>query len=312
MRADASHPEPGQPAAAETVRRLLAGALPLQPGETAIDDSDPSSTTGQTPGFELPPGSHGGSMSLDIAPALDGWSHDADRVCVRVIRGDDALPKLQMRLDLGLLQMETAGRPDGLRPGGCVSLLSYHEARLDDHRRGEHRHDPLVLSPRDCRQLRDEADMYCRRLLGWFVLGEWELASADARHVLLTIDFLAEQATEPGDRFSLHGCKPYVVMMQARAKAALLVGDEQLSTAVRVVESALRKLGRHFRQFGGQRAHRASAEVQTLRTLIRKLRKRVPVSPIKLMKRELRRAISSENFERAAELRDLLDSLKRS
>ena len=34
-----------------------------------------------------------------------------------------------MRIDLGLLQMELDGRPDGQRPHGFESLLDYYEAR---------------------------------------------------------------------------------------------------------------------------------------------------------------------------------------
>ena len=34
-----------------------------------------------------------------------------------------------MRIDLGLIQMELAGRPDGQRPDGFESLLDCYEAK---------------------------------------------------------------------------------------------------------------------------------------------------------------------------------------
>ena len=43
------------------------------------------------------------------------------RAAVRIARkivGEDGKEKLQVRLDLGLLQMELNGRPDGERPHG--------------------------------------------------------------------------------------------------------------------------------------------------------------------------------------------------
>ena len=55
-------------------------------------------------------------MSLDIRPILAGWEFDPDRVQVRMIAGEDGSEKIQMRIDLGLMQMEIAGRPDGQRP----------------------------------------------------------------------------------------------------------------------------------------------------------------------------------------------------
>ncbi len=53
---------------------------------------------------------------MDIADAMKGWAFEPGQVNVRLIRGNDGKPKLQLRLDLGLLQMELDGRPDGKRP----------------------------------------------------------------------------------------------------------------------------------------------------------------------------------------------------
>ena len=43
--------------------------------------------------------------------------------------GSDGKEKVQLRLDLGLIQMEMSGRPDGTRPKSCESLLTYHQGR---------------------------------------------------------------------------------------------------------------------------------------------------------------------------------------
>ena len=52
-------------------------------------------------------------MSKDIAVILNGWDYNPDEVTVRRILGLDGRVKIQMRLDLGILQMEVDGRPDG-------------------------------------------------------------------------------------------------------------------------------------------------------------------------------------------------------
>src|SRR3982751_6303617 len=77
----------------------------------------------------------GRSPSKDITPVLRGWDYEPGTINVRKVAGLDGAAKIQMRLGLGLLQMEVTGRPDGLKPHGCESLLDYFEGRLADHRR---------------------------------------------------------------------------------------------------------------------------------------------------------------------------------
>ncbi|MBL0927979.1 MAG: UvrB/UvrC motif-containing protein [Phycisphaerales bacterium] len=69
---------------------------------------------------------------MDIARLLNEWPYEPGQINVRVIEGEDGNPKIQMRLDLGLLQMEMTGRPDGQRPSGYESYLEYCEALLDE------------------------------------------------------------------------------------------------------------------------------------------------------------------------------------
>ena len=68
-------------------------------------------------------------MSKDITAILAGWDFNPDELQVRMIAGDDGRERIQMRVDLGVLQMELAGRPDGQKPHGFESLLDFYEAR---------------------------------------------------------------------------------------------------------------------------------------------------------------------------------------
>ena len=52
-------------------------------------------------------------MSKDLGPILGDWPHEPGQITVRKIRGTDGRVKIQLRVDLGLLQMEADGRPDG-------------------------------------------------------------------------------------------------------------------------------------------------------------------------------------------------------
>ena len=67
----------------------------------------------------------------DISHILRAWPFDPKvDLIVRKIKDRDGKPKLQMRLDVGLLQMEMTGRPDGGRPHEMESLLDYHLSKL--------------------------------------------------------------------------------------------------------------------------------------------------------------------------------------
>ncbi|MFT5423502.1 MAG: hypothetical protein ACI89L_001282 [Phycisphaerales bacterium] len=70
-------------------------------------------------------------MNRDLTEILKEWPYEPGELHVRLIEGTDDEPKLQVRLDLGILQMNAEGRPDGEQPFGYDSLLEYHEARLD-------------------------------------------------------------------------------------------------------------------------------------------------------------------------------------
>src|SRR6187549_2621002 len=49
----------------------------------------------------------------NIDRLLRDWPYDPQGISVRKKKGDDGREILQMRLDLGMLQLETTGRPDG-------------------------------------------------------------------------------------------------------------------------------------------------------------------------------------------------------
>jgi len=258
----------------------------------------------------LSPGRPGdASGSLDVAASLDGWDYEPDRVNVRKIRGDDGRAKLQVRLDLGLLQMELGGRPDGKRPRGFTSLLEYHVDRLNAHRSRFGSELGYLLSPADCRELRDEASMYYHRYLALFVLGEYSAALADTRRNLEAIDFCRAHAAEARDRTAMEAYRPYVLMMHARAGGGLCLREGDFRGALRRVRRGLRDLRRHFRRHGGIQAYRSSAEVRVLRKLEKHLAWQVPQSPRRRLKRELVVAIRREEYERAAMLRDELARL---
>ncbi len=68
---------------------------------------------------------------MDLTELLRSWKFEPGKLNVRLITGRDGTEKLQIRLDLGVLQMNLDGRPDGLEPAGYGSVLEYFEAAHD-------------------------------------------------------------------------------------------------------------------------------------------------------------------------------------
>ena len=61
-------------------------------------------------------GVHIAAMNFDISHLLESWDYQAGQVIVRKFTAKDGVEKIQLRVDLGLLQMNAEGRPDGKRP----------------------------------------------------------------------------------------------------------------------------------------------------------------------------------------------------
>src|SRR5437868_800467 len=108
-------------------------------------------------------------MNEDLSRLLNDWPYEPGQITARFVEGADGQTHLQVRLDLGVLQMRTEGRPDGQKPFGHGSLLEYYEAKLDqstpvgEDSEDQPKSEPFKLSAEDCRALRDEAVQYYHR-----------------------------------------------------------------------------------------------------------------------------------------------------
>lgn len=242
----------------------------------------------------------------DIGPILNGWEYEAGTINVRKITGLDGKPKLQMRLDLGLLQMEMTGRPDGMRPFGKESLLDYYEGLLEQHRQKHGSDDGFHISEEQCAALRDEAVMYYHRYLSMFVLEEFADVARDTARALRVIDFCAQYAAEERDRLFLEQYRPYVTMMNIRAQASLLKSQAKYKQALETIEVGLDSIRDFFARFGQEDAFSHSNEVKVLRRFAREIRRKLPVDPLKRLQNQLDRAVQEERYEDAARFRDEL------
>jgi hypothetical protein len=253
------------------------------------------------------PGKSARQPMKDISQVLKGWEYEPGTINVRKITGTDGLPKLQMRLDLGLLQMELDGRPDGVRPHGHESLLDYFEKRLKDHRKKNGTELGFHLNASQCQSLREEALMYYHRYLSLFVLGEFIGVARDTARNLRVLDLCGKYASNEQDRLVLEQYRPYIIMMNARALASIEFDAANYRRAMVIVKRGLKDIRQFFAKFGQEEAYHHSNEVRILKRFAREIRRKLPVDPLKQLQGQLNRAVKEERYEEAARLRDEIE-----
>lgn len=249
-------------------------------------------------------------MSADITPILNQWPYEPGKINVRLIDGDDGEPRIQLRLDLGVLQMRTSGRPDGQRPHGFESLLEYHESRLDEHTDEKGSASGFALSEEDCRELREEAVQYYHRYVCLMVLEDYDGVVRDTTRNLRLLDFCSRHAANEGDRHILEQFRPYITMMRARALASQALSDNEPKAAIHAIDEGLAALHQYFQEQGEAETFEQAAEVQILKGMRDALTPKLPVSQQAELRQRLESALKQENYELAAILRDELKALK--
>lgn len=247
---------------------------------------------------------------LDIAPVLEGWDFDPDNVSVRVVECGDKSRKIQMRLDLGLLQMEMTGRPDGKRPHGCESYFDYCNGRLNEHVRQFNTAEGFYLNARDCAELQREAEQYYYRYLSLFHLEEYEGVVRDTSRNLRVFDFLKEYAGEESDQYALEQYRPYVLMMNCRARSHLSLRQNNPAEAIETVEAAIRKIHVYFKEFGRPKFADRCNEIVFLKRFLNEIKREWITDPLEDLRKKMQSAVEREDYESAARYRDEINKLK--
>ncbi len=246
-------------------------------------------------------------MSLDLNSLLKDWPHENGTIKVRKIPGLDGREKLQLRIDLGMLQMEMDGRPDGQRPHNCESLLAYHQRRAA---RAKLRGDEYDLTAEQCSELQQEGIQYYHRYLSLFQIEDFDGVVRDTQRNLDLFTFVEEHSERDDLSWSFQQFFPYVLMMNTRAKASVLLADGQFADAIRGIEAGRERISEFYQQSTFPEMEAKSSEIAFLDEWLEEVRAKRPLSKLEVMEREMERAVAGERYERAAELRDAIRSFK--
>ena len=149
----------------------------------------------------------------DIDALLKGWEFQPGEVSARLVKARNGRDLIQMRVDMGLLQMETDLRPDGLHPHGAETFFDYLVGEAV--RTGER----FRLTKEQCAEADREFVQYYHRRICWLSLREYRRAALDADHSLAFMDFVREHSPDEEWTLSHEQYRPFVLFHRVQATA---------------------------------------------------------------------------------------------
>ena len=245
--------------------------------------------------------------SQDLAPILSSWAYEEGKT-VRRVKAVGGREVLQVRLPLGLEQYEIDGRPDGKRPMDHESWLHYYWAQAKSRKPDA---GALSLSDEDFARLQEEGLLYYYRYLIFFQVHEYRLCARDTRRNLKLLDFVEEHASKEQAE-ALEQYRPYILRMNCMARALFKVQEEDdVPGALRLLQAGSRAI-EELPDIVDNPVFELekTRSLKSLEDLIQQLEAHVPKHVA--LENELKRAIRSENYERAATLRDEITALRKS
>ena len=201
----------------------------------------------------------------DIGEILAQWPFDANRIQARMSRARDGRLVIQLRVDVGLLQMERDGRPDGMKPDGFQSLLHKYRTLVERTGSGGETAEDWSLPPEDFPEIDRELVQYHHRRLALMSLGEYARAARDAEHSIEILRIIQQYARD-SDYVAAHVASiPPVLMERARARALLSLKRGKPRAAVVHVEEGIRLIQEHVRVAATEAGDRTVKELAFLR-----------------------------------------------
>lgn len=240
-------------------------------------------------------------MNQDIDYILRGWDFKPGVVQARMVQARDGRQVIQMRVDLGVLQLETLGRPDGTQPHGHDTYLEYlrEQARL-----GKRNSKRFTLSEEQAQEADREFLQFYHRRICWLALRQYGRAMADADHTLAFMDLVKKHSPSDDYTQAHEQYRGFVIFQRTQAAAALQVEKEKPEAAIDEIRQGLDRLRDFFSAFELEEQMEEDGMVQHLRKVESSLRSEYNIGAT--LQEQLERAVAEEDYEKAAEIRDQL------
>ncbi len=258
-------------------------------------------------------------MDHDITHLLRGFEYEPGRLCARVVALGDGREVLQIRVELGLLQMECEGRPDG-KPSVIAARIAAREdsvARAD--LRSEESDDASMDAASSARDyeahaalttelaaaIRLEVVQFQHRAVAFLALDDASRALRDAQTALEGAAMLCSRA-DAAEREWAEGMSFSILVLRTRAMCAALKNVGRVRDASAAIDSGLALLREVAERVGIVERFDVLGDVAALRALRDTLTPQLPPAQRSEFEARLRAAIRAENYELAAILRDEL------
>ena len=233
-----------------------------------------------------------------IDDLLRNWPYDPYSLCVRIASGSDGRDVLQLRIDMGVLQLEMEGRPDGVRPEGYETYLDYL-IQETLHSGGE-----FVMDEEQCTEVDREFVQYYHRRICWLRLQNYQRAVEDADHTLALMDFCKGHSSDEQWTLSHEQYRPFVMFHRMQAAALVKLENEGPEAAIHEVNRGLDQLRAVFAEHEVEEQFEEDELVARLMDFRETLRRQHQVG--RTLHEQLADAVAAEEYELAARIRDEL------
>ncbi|WP_040769258.1 UvrB/UvrC motif-containing protein [Novipirellula maiorica] len=228
---------------------------------------------------------------------LSKWEFDPGNLNVRLVKGKDGRDVIQMRIDMGMLQLETTGRPDGAVYEESETYLEHlQHIRLED---AEHK-----LDENECNEVDREFMQFYHRRICWLRLQYYHRAVMDADHTLRLMDLSSEMSPDEEWGAAHEQYRPFVLFHRTQAHALGELEDHTAEEAIQAINQGLDVIYQFFVKHEAEDHYEDDELVIRLIEMRESLRNEYSVG--KTLKEQLAAAVEQEQYELAAKLRDEL------
>ncbi len=234
----------------------------------------------------------------DIDRILQEWPYEPGEIGARLVRAANGREVVQMRVEMGVLQLEVEGRPDGQRPSGAATYFEYLLGVAA--KSGE----DFQLSPQQCAEADREFMQFYHRRVCWLALREFRRATADADHTLGFMNFVRDHSPDEEWTLSHEQYRPFVLFHRTQAATLATLEEKSPEDALAELNRGLERFRALFTQYDADEQFDEDDLVMRLIELRDTLREQYELKPS--LSEQLAEAVRQEQYELAARLRDEL------
>ncbi|MGL6227178.1 MAG: UvrB/UvrC motif-containing protein [Thermoguttaceae bacterium] len=214
----------------------------------------------------------------------------------RLIRSSDGHYVLQMRVNLGLLQMEVTGRPDGQRPYHFATYFAYlvHFVKKRNSR--------FLLTEQQYEDVCCEVEQFDVRSQCWFSLNRYQRAIRDADHAIDLLNLIRRWTIPSARTQELEERRLLILTHRIQAGIAFALYEKGPNEAIATLEKGMEYLRQQIEEGDSGELARVLARFLDTKHWFQQyycIRSND-------LEEQLEEAIRQEQYERAARIRDTL------